>query len=247
MSKLLLPCLLALAACGSTPKPAQDAGTIDTSCGLDCDAQAYFGLQVGTCFSYTDTNAAQTPPSLGVEVRAVTTLENGVKALQLVYTQTGQQKMRDLVTLEGGSLQLVRREFGAGGASVTWLDDTGKLKGIPWLERSTVAAQTIETSGKARSLSGGNTTEAAASFKITTVAPTTSESTVPYGAVTDAFTLLGSTTPDGLGADPRRVFTPSLGFSLISTAFSASGNALPYKLQKVRLPGADAGTEACGF
>jgi hypothetical protein len=231
MRMLLLPCRLAFAACGSMPKPVQDAGSIDASCGLDCDAQAYFGLQVGTCFSYGDTNAAQTPPSLGVEVRAVTTLENGVKALQLVYRQTGQQKMRELVTLEGGNLQLVRREFGSGGASVTWL------------ERSTVAEQTIDTSGKARSLSGGQSSEAATSFKITTVAPTSSEAMVPYGALTDAFTLLGSTSPDGLGADPRRVFTPTLGFTLLS----ATGNALPYKLQKVRLPGADAGTEACGF
>src|SRR5262245_19903143 len=103
--------------CGGKATP--DAGTVDTSCGLDCAAQTRFGLLFGTCFEYTDGTTAATPPALAAEVMPLTTLEGGLSVLQLKYSSGGQRRMQDSFTIVDGTLKLVRREFGVGGTSVS--------------------------------------------------------------------------------------------------------------------------------
>ena len=112
-------------ACGPV-KQKVDAGP-DTSCGLDCAAQAYFGIVLNRCFEYsTDPLTAQTPPSLGVWVRdtrdpmtgKMFELEGGIQVIPVEYRQGGQIIQTDYFTFNGGDLTLMRRI--AGTQSVTY-------------------------------------------------------------------------------------------------------------------------------
>jgi hypothetical protein len=243
----LVPVLL-LAACGGpTSKP--DAGP-DTSCGLDCAAQARFGLIVNRCFEYSsETLNTQDPPALGAWVKDVFTLEGGIKVLPVEYRQNGQIRMIDSFGIVDGQLRLMRREFSNTSQSVTYRDDANTIVGARWFPLDVGAGQTYEDTPQAFVVggSGVGTTEAT-SFKVTTVAGTTSQLRTPLEPYADGMQLIFSETPNH-GSDSQRVFVPDVGFILIASDFSLTqGSPTPLRLQRIRDIGTpDAGTADCSL
>jgi len=130
---IALTLTLALSACGSSTTTTPDAGP-DVSCGLDCAAQARYGLIIDRCFEYsTSKTTADDPPALGLWVRPVFTIEGGVKVIPVEYRQNGQIKMIDSFGIVDGTLKLMRREFSGTGQSVTY--KTGMdITGVTWLQ-----------------------------------------------------------------------------------------------------------------
>jgi hypothetical protein len=238
------------AACGPAPqKPVPDAGP-DTSCGLDCVAQARYGLTLKRCFEYTNSQTGVSPASLGVEVKPVEKLEGDRAALPLEYTQGGQPVMTDYFFLTNGDLLLARRTFQAG-HSVTYKDSSGNIVGTPWLKALTGVGEKLtgNTSADVVVPDPNARKSDPTAYKVTTAAQSPSEKTVPAGTYPDAFKMILSENPNH-GVDPRRVFMPGTGFTVFASAFSdlASSTAQEYRLQKIRdLGTADAGTEICGL
>ncbi|MFT3709966.1 MAG: hypothetical protein QM817_20230 [Archangium sp.] len=212
-----------------------DAGP-DTSCGLDCAAQTRYGLLLDTCFEYsTDNTTAQTPPSLGVWVQRQMTadglfeLEGGVKSLVVEYRQGGQTVGTDYLTIKNSDLYLLRRI--AGGQSVTYKTDQA-ITGVKWLSMTTGTGENFSTMSSAF-LSRDNSSTATA-YRITTDVPTGAEKKTPMMTYDSAIKILFGETPDH-GSDPRRVFVPDVGFTLIASPFSLlGGSPTPHYLQKVR-------------
>lgn len=238
---------LALVACGPN-KPRPDGGTVDTSCGLDCAAQARFGLIVGTCFEYSNTNTGQNPASLGAEVLEVFTLEGDVKVIPVEYKELGQLRMRDSFGIVDGELRLMRREF-QGGNSVTWKDASNAIVGVGWLRTTSATGETLEGDRTATTVTGGGAgMNATASHKVTLNTAGSSDLNTPLKAYTDGLSMLFNAAP---GTDNRRVWVPDVGFIGFSNTFTlgGTGTAPPYKLQKIRnLKDTDAGTQPlCGF
>ena len=243
--------VLALAAC-SPPAPKPDGGSVDTSCGLDCAAQQKFGLIIGTCFEYSNTNAGQNPASLGGEVLDVFTLEGGVKVIPLEYRELGQLRMRDSFGIVGNELRLMRREF-AGGNSVTWKDSSNAIVGVGWLHTNSSSGESIEVTRTATTVSGGGTgmnadaTHRVTVTEITSTSSTASDLTTPLKTYESALSMLFNAAP---ATDNRRLWVPDVGFISFSNTFtlSGSGTAVPYKLQKIRDLKADGGSSTlCGF
>lgn len=236
----------ALLACGPV-KPRPDGGTVDTSCGLDCAAQTRFGLLIGTCFEYSNTNAGQNPASLGAEVLDVFTLEGGVKVIPVEYKELGQLRMRDSFGIVDGELRLMRREF-AGGNSVTWKDASNTIVGVAWLRTTSASGETLEADRTATTVSGGGSaTNATANHKVTLNAAGSSDLTTPLQTYTEGLSMLFNAAP---GTDNRRTFVPEVGFVGFSNTFTlgGTGTATPFKLQKIRDLKADGGTSVlCGF
>lgn len=247
MTRALPFAVLLLAACGpATPKP--DGGTpIDTSCGLDCAAQATFGLLEGTCFEYTDSAVAQNPATLGAKVLPVFTLEGDVKVMPVEYRAGGQLRMRDSLGLVNGELRLMRREF-AGGNSVSWKDAQGNIVGVPWLRTNTGPNETLEVTRSASTVQGGGAaTGADATHRVSTQAAGSTDLNTPAQTWTEGLTLLFNDVP---GTDTRRVFVKDVGFVGFSNDFAlTAGTATQFKLQKVRnMNATDGGTVVdCGF
>ena len=220
-----------------------DAGrTVDTSCGLDCEAQKNYGLLIDTCFEYAASPAASDPPAIGAMVNKVFTLEGGVKTIPVEYRASGQTKMIDYfgITAEG-KLLLMRREFSAG-QSVTFKNATNDIVGVAWLELSSGVGTNLSTTSSADVL---NTTRKSESttYRVTLDTASTGQSTVPVQ--TDAFDgglrMLFSEDPDH-GSDALRIWVPQLGFINFSSSLEiAGGTASQYRLQKIRTIGADGG------
>lgn len=226
---------------GNTPGPV-DAG-VDTSCGIDCDAQTEYGLQPQTCFEFTSTETNETPPALGVLVGPVTTLEGGVKVMPVSYRAGGLTKMEDSFTIKNGDLYLVRRSW-LPGESVTYKDDSGNLVGTLWVRHSTGAGENYGDQTKADSIKASGRTSDATTYTVITSVPGSTELQTPLEKYTDGLKLVFSETPNH-GADSRRVLVRQKGFTLISSPLSVSGGtAQPYKLQNIKtLP---AGSNECG-
>jgi hypothetical protein len=248
MTRLALALLsCALVACGPS-KPRPDGGTIDTSCGIDCAAQAKFGLIIGTCFEYSNTNAGQNPASLGAEVLELFTLEGDVKVIPVEYRELGQLRMRDSFGIVDGELKLMRREF-AGGNSVTWKDASNAIVGVGWLRTTSATGETLEGDRTATTVTaGGAGMNAPATHKVTLNTAVTSDLNTPLKAYPDGLSMLFNAAP---GTDNRRTWVPDVGFIGFSNTFTlgGSGTATPYKLQKIRnLKDTDGGTVVpCGF
>ncbi len=248
MRPFLCSSLVLLAvACGPAKKPPPDGGTVDTSCGLDCDAQKLYGLLKNNCFEYTDSTTATDPAALGVFVRDTFTLEGGVKTLQVEYSSGGQTKMIDYFAFPDRKLTLMRREYSAGNQSVTYKDGSNNIIGVPWTPEATPASgTTVDTSSTAYLvLSASGTMQESTDYRVTTTDASSSETTVPAGSYPGALTLLFNETPDH-GADGRRVLVPQTGFIGFTTPFALSGGtAVQYRLQKVRT--IDASAIVCGL
>lgn len=235
---------LLLSACGKPPSnPPPDAG-VDSSCGLDCELQARFGLIVGRCFEYSDTRQALGLPALGVEVTGVRELEGGLKVISVDYSQSGARRLKDNFFFQAGELRLARREFVTGGTSVSYLDENNTLTGVTWWEPGTTAGESFETQTQARV----GTTVTPTTYGVITAMATADEQTVPAGTYDTGVTMVFDEQPSH-GSDTRRVFVDGVGFTLIASSLSASGtNATVYRLQGIRDLGTpDAGTNACGF
>jgi len=234
MRTLRLVPLLLLAACG-TPSTKQDAGP-DTSCGLDCAAQARFGLIVDRCFEYsTDSATAQNPPAMGAWVKPVFTLEGGIQVLPVEYRVSGQTKMIDNFGIVNGDLVLMRREFSATSQSVTYRDTNNTITGVKWLPSDVGPGENFpsDTQAFVVGASGMGNTEAT-SYKTTTVAGTTSQLRTPLKDYPDGMQVIFSETPFH-GADSQRVFVPDVGFIMITSDFSlVQGSPTPLRLQKIR-------------
>lgn len=237
----------ALLACGPTSQTPDDAGP-DTSCGLDCAAQSRYGLVVDRCFEYVDPTGTSTGlPALGAWVRPVVTLEGGLKVLPVEYRVNGQIKMVDNFTIRDGALLLARREFTTSGRSVTYRTGTD-ITGVQWLLMESGPGETYTTTTDAylTTQTGGETV--ATSYRMSTAEASTSELKTPLETYASGLKLLAGETPDH-GSDPRRVFVPEVGFTLIASPLSLEpGAAVPLSLTAIREPGtADGGTEPCSL
>lgn len=223
-----------------------DAGRmIDTSCGIDCEAQARYGLLAHTCFEYSDTSSQVSPPALSAEVMPQLELEGGIKVMQVKYSYGGQRKMQDSFTIApSGDLRLVRREFGAGGTSVSFKNDSMALEGVKWLELGSASGVSYSTTSNADVISGSRMTESTM-YRATMSEASSADLAVPLsGGVDGGLKMLFSETPDH-GSDSKRVWSPGLGFSLITTPLALSmGTSQEYRLQNVK-DTTDGGL--CGF
>lgn len=243
----LIPAAL-LFACGPM-KMTPDSGP-DTSCGLDCAAQQRYGLILDRCFEYsTDGTTGSNPPSLGVWVRKENTadglfeLEGGVKTITVEYRQGGQTVQSDAFTIKNGDLYLMRRI--AGGRSVTFKTDAA-ITGVKWLTMATASGENYSTTTSAFLSSDNSTTPT--TYRITTDVPTAMEKRTPLMTYDAAIKVLFGESPDH-GADPRRVYVPDVGFTVIASPFNlAGGSPTPHYLQRIRDIGTpDAGTDACSL
>lgn len=234
-SLVLVASFAVLAGCGPKMMP-PDAGP-DTSCGLDCAAQTRYGLLLDTCFEYsTDNGTAQTPPSLGVWVQRQNTddglfeLEGGLKSLVVEYRQGGQTVGADYLGIKNSELFLYRRI--AGGQSVTFKTDQA-ITGVKWLAMGTGSGENFSTNATAF-LSRDNSSTATV-YRVTTDVPTGGEKKTPLMTYDAAVKLLFGETPTDHGADPRRVYVPDVGFTMIASPFNLlGGSPTPHYLQKVR-------------
>ncbi|MFO0598513.1 MAG: hypothetical protein U0228_24620 [Myxococcaceae bacterium] len=247
-------CALQLMACGPM-KMTVDSGP-DTSCGFDCVAQNRYGLVLNRCFEYsTDGLAAQTPPSLGVWVvrqkqqtghpdDGLFYLEGDVPTLVVEYRQGGQTVQTDYLGIKNSDLYLMRRI--AGGQSVTYKSADSKITGVKWLTTDVASGQNFSTDTGAF-LSRDNTTTPT-TYRVTTDTPTGAEKRTPLMTYDNAVKVLYGETPDH-GADPRRVFVPDVGFTVIASPFSLlGGSPTPHYLQKIRDIGSpDGGSDACSL
>ena len=251
MRAQLVLLVVIVTACGQVSKGGTDAGP-DTSCGLDCAAQATYGLVVNRCFEYSDDASKKTdPPAMGAQVLPVFTLDNKLKVLPVEYRQGGQLKMRDSFAIQNGELLLIRREFTQSNQSVTYRDSMLQASGVKWLQTHSAAGETSTTMVKALVVNAaGAMSSTDSSYRVTTAAPSASELRTPLNAYIDGVKLLFSENPTDNGSDSRRVFVPQVGFVLIASPFSLSPGAptTPLMLQRIRDIGSpDAGAGDCSL
>lgn len=223
-----------------------DAGRqIDTSCGLDCEAQKKFGLIINTCFEYADSPTATDPPAIGAVVKELFTLEGGIKTIPVEYRASGQTKMIDYFGITDGKLLLMRREFSAG-QSVTFKNAANDITGVAWLDLTSDLGTNLSSTSNADVLTGGsNRKSESTTYRVTLDAPSQSQITEPIQAepFDGGLRMLFSESPDH-GSDAVRIWVPQLGFINFSTSFEiAAGTASQYRLQKIRTIGTDGGAQ----
>lgn len=239
---------LAALACSPPPPPPPDAG-VDTSCGLDCEAQQRYGLIVDRCFEYSGSSMTEPFPAMGAYVRPVRELEGGVKVIPVEYSQNGVLKMEDNFLIRDGALVLARRVFKTAGGSVTYKDASGAIIGADWWQADTAAGQNFTTSATADFIDTAGTRESQPTeFNVVASESSTSEKTVPLGKYDNAVTLVFNEQPSH-GMDTRRVFADGTGFIFLSTSFSsATTSGTGFRLQGIRdVNTADGGTHPCGL
>lgn len=249
--RALLPLLVLAVGCGSSSMGSHDAGP-DTSCGLDCVAQANYGLVINRCFEYSDdASKKKDPPLLGAQVLPVFTLDNNVKVLPVEYRQGGQLKMRDSFTIKNGDLLLVRREFLDSNQSVTYRDSSLAIAGVTWLHLDSSSGETYTSTAKALVVDASGTSHSNdTSYRVTTAVPSASELNTPLNNSIDGLKLLPSESPTDHGSDARRIFVSGVGFVLIASPFSLTPGAqtTPLMLQRIRDIGTpDAGAGDCSL
>ena len=242
---------VAVTACGTSSTGGADAGP-DTRCGLDCAAQATYGLVVGRCFEYSDDSTRKKdPPSLGVLVLPVFTLDNSVKVLPVEYRQSGQLKMRDSFVFKNGDLLLARREFPGTDQSVTYRDSALAVSGVKWLQRDSASGETYTSAVKALVVNAaGMSNSTDSSYRVTTAVPSAAELKTPLNGYLDGLKLITGESPTDNGSDPRRVFVPNVGFVLIASPLSLTPGTptTPMSLQRIRDMGTpDAGSGDCSL
>jgi hypothetical protein len=223
---------LALAACGPA-KTTPDAG-VDSSCGIDCAAQADYGLLPQTCFEYSTSNTASTPPALGVQVGKVETLEGGLQVMPVTYKVGGSIQQQDYFTVRDGALVLVRRTW-LPGQSASYQDDTGALVGVTWLGADQGVGENVRNSVRVRLISGGTEKVEATQYNVGILQPSALELQTPKETYTAGLKLLLDEIPAHASSDTRRVLVRGTGFTLIASPLSYDGStATEFKLQSVR-------------
>ena len=248
MRSLLVAAVFLLVACGAPVKPGVDAGSIDTSCGLDCDAQKAYGLLYGTCFEYANGPTGTNPPAIGALVQKGVDLEGGIKNISVEYYAGGQLKMRDSFSIKEGTLLLLRREF-SGGSSVTFKNAGTDIVGVRWLNKSSGAGTNLTSTSNADVLPAGGTRKSESTdYRVSLAEASGSQATVPAQSnpFDGGLQMIFSETPDH-GSDGLRVWVPQVGFINFSSSFELSGgNSLQYRLQRIRSIGTDGG-EPCSL
>ena len=250
MKRLALVATAALAACSAPPMMTADAGP-DTSCGLDCDVQNRLGLIVNRCFEYSGDpdKMPLNPPTLGMQVKPVLTLEGGVKVLPLEFRQNGAARMIDNLGIVNGEVRLMRREFLQTGQSVTYRNSKNEIVGVKWTDPAMAPGETYAGSAEAyvvNSMGVGETTST--NYKVSVFDGTITELKTPLKTYDAGLKMVFSETPDH-GSDARRVLVNDVGFVLISTSLQLNGTTpLAVSLQRIRDIGTpDAGTDACSL
>ena len=237
--------LAALACSGGKPNPPDAGPMIDTSCGIDCVSQNRYGLLAGRCYEYSDTTNTASPPSLAAEVKVKRELEGGIPVMDVTYTTGGQRRMQDSFTILNGELKLVRREFGAGGTSVSYKTSTGDLEGVKWLSATTGVGENVSTMTSADVITPGSRVTDATTYRVVTSTPGTGDLNVPLGAYDAGIRMIITESPTDHGSDTRRVYVPGVGFVLLTTPLMLTGGtSQEYRLQNVKET-ADGGL--CGF
>ncbi len=246
MRALCAAVALTFLACGKTPTPIDSGTPVDTSCGLDCDAQKRYGLLLNTCFEYADGPTATNPPALGVFVREVFTLEGGVKVLVVEYSVGGQKKMTDSFSIKDGRLLLMRREFSLG--SVTYKAMPTEIVGVAWLEPESGNNSNVSTTANADVLLGAVRKTESTTYRVTLANASGSQLATPAGGFDAGFQMLFSEDPDH-GSDGLRIWVPNVGFVNFSSTFALTpgGTSTQYRLQRIRTidPLSDAGEKPC--
>ncbi len=246
MRALCAAAALTFFACGKPSTPVDSGTPVDTSCGLDCDAQKRYGLLLNTCFEYASGPSATNPPALGVFVREVFTLEGGVKVLVVEYSVGGQKKMTDSFGITNGRLLLMRREF-SGGQSVTYKAEPSEIVGVAWLEPGSGDNSNVSTTANADVLISGTRKTESTTYRATLASASGSQLTTPARVFDAGFQMLFSEDPDH-GSDGLRIWVPDVGFVNFSSTFLITGgNSTQYRLQRIRTidPLSDAGEKPC--
>jgi len=226
-TRLLVLPTLALAACGPG-KATPDAG-VDTACGIDCAAQAEYGLLPQTCFEYSGSNL----PSLGVQVGAVETLEGGVKVMPVTYKVGGLIRQTDYFSVQDGALVQVRRTWQPG-ESVSYQDDVGNLVGVTWLSAGQGAGETTRNTVNARFVKGNSDETKSTKFDVSLEEATPLSLKTPMETFTSGLRLNIAEVPEH-GSDIRRVLVRGTGFIRLSSPLDAMGGSAAgeYELQSI--------------
>ncbi len=242
-SAALAVAALAFCACPQPHHEVPDAGP-DTSCGLDCAAQAEFGLQFKRCFEFSSNpTTVEYPQAFAIYVKGLFKLEGDVQTIEVDYLSSGQIKGQDFFTLPNGTLTLARRI--SGGSSATYLQN-GVVDGVQWLPAGTIAGAEIDTTRDER-LSTGATTEGV-QYRITTVEASPADlTTLDPGISTDGgYSMIFNNTP-AAKSDTQRIFVPGVGFTRVTPSSTIIVGGVPYYLQKIRDIDLDAGTDPCSL
>ena len=228
-TRLLLLPALAVAACGPA-KSSPDAG-VDTSCGIDCAAQAEYGLLPQACFEYTGNNL----PALGVQVGPAETLEGGMAVMPVTYKQGGLTKQVDYFTVKDGALVQVRREWPAAG-SVSYQDGSGNLVGVTWLSPGQGAGEVTRNTVNARWVQGStDRIDTDTKFDVSLEEATPLSLKTPKETFPSGLRLNISEVPEH-ASDIRRVLVRGTGFIRFSSPLdpAGSGTAGEYELQSIK-------------
>lgn len=229
---MVLGCAVVAWSCAQRVNTA-DAG-VDSSCGIDCSGQRQVGLLTGMCFEYSDATTRSSPPALGVIVRPADTLEGNVPVIPVQYRESGLLRMTDYFTWNGGSLRLVRRDFGAGG-SVTYKNAAGDLVGVQWIDGTPTSDDAFSTDVTADSFSStGSRSQVATAYRVTNLAATSGDLLTPLMTYTSGVQLVYSGS-SAQGLDFTRTLVPGTGFVGFSSALSMDVTAPSrnFRLQRV--------------
>jgi hypothetical protein len=223
-----LACALCVGCSGSSNDNHPDAGKPDAG-----DPVKVYGLDLNDCYELSNTDASQTPPSLGIAVESDSTasiyyLPDGgsqnVQARTLVYRQTGNPRMTDYLYVDGNNVLLLKR-------------DVANAEQIEYHPAVVVARTPIksgdhlEQSGQIRVFGGAGTSDPQA-FALTLDVSEQTLATPSNAAGSDAFNLLYSGGPSRLAS---WAFVPGTGVLEADVAFAGDDAGVPvYKLQGAR-------------
>jgi hypothetical protein len=237
-TRLVLLPALALAACGPA-KSTPDAG-VDTSCGIDCVAQAEYGLLPQTCFEYSGNNL----PTLGVQVGAVEDLEGGVKAIPVTYKVGGLIRQTDYFTVRDGALVQLRRTWQPG-ESVTYQDASTAIVGVTWISPGQGAGETTRNTVNARKVGGGKDETTATKFDVSLEEATPLALKTPKETFTSGLRMNIAEVPEH-ASDIRRVLVRGTGFIRFSSPLDAAGGSASGEYELTSIETLPEGSFDCG-
>lgn len=232
MRKTLLGALgaLALLGCSGSSNEHVDAGKPDAG-----DPVKVFGLDVGDCYELSNTDAAQTPPSLGIAVESDSTssiwyLPDGgstnVQARTLVFRQTGNPRMTDYLFVNGPDVLLLKRDVAS--AEQTEYHPAVVVARVPLKN-----GDHLDQSGQVRVFGGSGTSDPQA-FELVFDVHSDSVPT-PSTSADGGFAAFTIDYSGGASRLASWSFAPGTGPVKVSVAFAGDDAGVPvYKLQGAR-------------
>ena len=232
-----LACALCIGCGGSSSNEHPDAGKPDAG-----DPVKVYGLDVGDCYELSNTDTAQTPPSLGIAVEdtvdnTIWYLPDGgsthVTALDLRYRKVGQLVMTDHIFVDGNDVLLLDR-------SVANAEQVEYHPGVVVARTPTKNGDHLEQSGQIRVFNTSASTDPQA-YALTLDVSEQTLTTPANSAGGDAFVINYS---GGATRVPSWAFAPGSGLVEVSVAFAGDDAGVPvYKLQAARTLGSG---DVCG-